>query len=135
MEDQDAAPRAVKGQLDGGKPPRRKVRVAAARAYRVQVERQLEARAGDGDRFGECHHIHQPRHQVQHALVVAQRQPVGPPRRLQHGRVAQVLGRLERPRALALGTAPVHRVPHGPLQARLERHRIGGGRRRIGQAN
>ena len=63
---------------------------------------------------------------MQYALVVAQRQPIGPPRRLQHRRVAQVLGRLELPRALALGTAPVDSVLHGPLQACLERHGIGG---------
>ena len=72
---------------------------------------------------------------MQHALVVAQRQPVGPPRRLQHRLVTEVLGCLEIARALALGTAPVDRVLDGPLEIRLECHRIGGCRRRVGQAN
>ena len=50
---EDAAPRAVKGELDRGEAAGSKIRIAAARADGVQVERQLEAGAGDGHRFGE----------------------------------------------------------------------------------
>ena len=48
---EDAAPRAVKGELDRGEAARCEIRIAAARADGVQVERQLEAGAGDGDRL------------------------------------------------------------------------------------
>ena len=53
VEDEDAAPRAVKGELDRGEAAGSEIRIRAARADGVQVERQLEAGAGDGDRFGE----------------------------------------------------------------------------------
>ena len=53
--DQDATARVAEGELDRGEALRRKVSVAAARADRVQIERQLEPRAGDGDRLGELH--------------------------------------------------------------------------------
>ena len=74
MEDQHAAARRVKGELHGGKPghqnaahngrgrsivcfilvpARRKVGIRAARADGVQVQGQLDARAGDGDGLGE----------------------------------------------------------------------------------
>ena len=53
MEDQDMASRAVKGELNRGEAPRSEIRIAAARADGVQVERQLEAGARDGDRLSE----------------------------------------------------------------------------------
>ena len=52
-EHEHAAARRVKGQLHGREAARRKVGVGAAAGDAVQVERQLEARAGDGDGLGE----------------------------------------------------------------------------------
>lgn len=53
VEDEHAAARRVKGELHGRKPARRKVGIRAARADGVQVQGQLDARAGDGDGLGE----------------------------------------------------------------------------------
>lgn len=53
VKNQDATSRAVKGELDGRKTTGSKVRIRASSSNRVQVERQLEPRAGHGDRLGQ----------------------------------------------------------------------------------
>ena len=110
---ENTTPRCVKGQLDCGEAAGSEVCVTAARSDGVQVERQLESRSRDGDGLCQCDHIHEPRHQVEHAVIVAERQAIRPLGGLAHGLVAQVLGRLERTRAFALHPASADRLLNG----------------------
>ena len=93
-------------------------------------------------RVSRRNHVHQPRHQVQDALVLGQRQPVGPLGRPGDGRVARPL-RVWRAPLLALDAAALNRLVRARASAtraaaapRRGRGR-GRGRRhhRVGEAN
>ena len=128
VKNQDAAARVAKGELHGGESFWRKVGVAAARTDGVQVQRELQTTARDGDGFGKGHNIHQTRYQVKDSIVVCQRQRVGKLRGRAHSRIAHVRTRLLGTCALPLRAAVCHSNVDGALQLSMERVNLNLGR-------
>ena len=133
VEHEHAAARVAEGQLHGRKPFGRVVRVGAARADRVQVERQLDPAARHRHRLGERDDVHEARHEVQHVLVVGQGQVVGEARALKEPLVARVDDQCTLALALARRAAVLDHGAHFRLQLGAEGGRLCGvGRHLVG---
>ena len=136
VEHEHAAARVAEGKLDRRKPFGCVVRVRAARADRVQVERQLDPAARHRHRLGERDDVHEARHEVQHVLVVGQRQVVGEARALEEPLVARVDDQCALALALARRAAVLDNGAHPRLQVGAEGGRLGGvGRHLVGHPN